>query len=132
MLNRIVFALTMTVAPQAAFPQDFVRAAIYFANGLSAYAECVKLGYKVDPNAWFALMGHEAPDVSPDDFKRDGRYYELGNLATNSVISKIEAMGAEAWCSSMAAWAAKEHPVVGEGLISISPSSGGEDWDPQN
>lgn len=93
-------------------------AAMLFAMGAMAFGECPKVGYKVNPNGWTALMLTAAPDADPKEFITGGRYSEAGRNALARVGAMQTEAGLPAWCAYMAAWAKVAHPTIFQKLIS--------------
>lgn len=94
-------------------------AAMFFAMGSIAFGECQKVGFRVNPNGWHALLESAAPaGVTGKDFITGGRFSEAGRNALSYVGSIQMEAGAPAWCSYMAAWAKVAHPTIWQSLIS--------------
>jgi hypothetical protein len=113
MLASIPPALAQLPQDQAALGQ----AAYYFAIGAVAYGECSKLGYKVNPNGWHALVEHTAPGVTADDFVRGGKHEALSKAVFEYTGQIVENAGVTAWCAYIAAWAKAYHPRIWPDLI---------------
>jgi len=124
-VRKIVAAITVisSTAPAVAelSPQEAAGingAAMFFAMGTVAYAECPKVGFKVNPNGWHALTETTAPSTTSKDYFIGGRYSDAGRASVAYVTAIMTEAGAPAWCSYMAAWAKVAHPTIWQKLIS--------------
>lgn len=119
MLRRVVVGLVLLVPTGQTHAQTdaLTEAAMIFAMGLVAYAECPALGYRVNASGWDALVQIAEPSVSLNDFGRNGRLFQLGRLATQSVAADVDSKGAGQWCANTWAWVHRKHPVVGDDIM---------------
>lgn len=92
-------------------------AAMFFAMGTVAFAECPKAGFKVNPNGWHALVEATAPGTTAKDYFIGGRFSEVGRNSFAFVTAVETEAGAGAWCGYMAAWAKVAHPTIWQKLI---------------
>ncbi len=113
MITPVFLMLIPFIVPVKEVPDvSHGRAAYFVALETIASTECPKLGYKVNPNGWHALVEHEAPDSSTTDYQGGGKYEDLGRAAFNLQTKIIEDAGPATWCAYLKAWARAYHPWI--------------------
>ena len=78
MMRYLGIAAGALLFPMSAVSQEFLVAASAAAYGAMAYAECSKIGYTVDPQAWHDLVEQLAPGYTARDFGPNGRMSNIG------------------------------------------------------
>jgi hypothetical protein len=87
--------------------------------GTVAYAECPKLGYRVEPQAWHALVEKLAPGHTALDFGPNGQFAKIGGKTYLLLIKDFEIRGAKVWCARVARMARRRYPESATSLISL-------------
>lgn len=124
MLARICLVLAALSLPGSAHGQlteqeaaKVNSAAMLFAMGTIAFAECPKVGFTVNSNGWVALVETAAPGTAAKEYAIGGRFSEAGRNSFAFVAAVESEAGAAAWCGYMAAWAKVAHPTIWQKLI---------------
>jgi hypothetical protein len=120
MLVAVMIICSAVPAAAELSPQEAAEingAAMFFAMGTVAFAECPKAGFTVNPNGWHALVETTAPGTTSKDYFTGGRYSDVGRVSVSYVVAIMTETGAPAWCAYMAAWAKVAHPTIWQKLI---------------